>query len=230
VFLSGMRIVLMNEQENIFYPVLDVSISEVHFEKYSTSKASKGQTCTFISIFYYNATIGEWEPLMENFKLFILMDAFSNKSCLTINTDRIVNINLSDIVIQNLMDLQKTWNAIEESKKEINDDFFDQIESYQAKEVSKYSVDNVLLKTKEIRASEVEHQQNLEEGDEFASPISIINLTGISLTIHRIQDEEEKEAFEGGNIREPEKVYLPIRVEFEDDNHPIEHIDLSKLH
>lgn len=80
IFLSGMRIVLMNEQENIFYPVLDISISEVHFEKYSTIKASKGQTCTFISIFYYNATIGEWEPLMENFKLFVLMDAFSNKS------------------------------------------------------------------------------------------------------------------------------------------------------
>lgn len=113
---------------------------------------------------------------------------------------------------------------------QINDDLFDQIDSYQSKEVSKYSVDNVLLKTKEIRTSEVEQQQNLEDADEFASPISIINLTGISLTIHRIQDEENKKAFVGGNIREPEKVYLPIRVEFEDNFNPIEHIDLSKLH
>jgi hypothetical protein len=49
LFLSGLRIVLMNEQSNTYYPVMDINISEVHFEKFVTAKASGGQTATYLS-------------------------------------------------------------------------------------------------------------------------------------------------------------------------------------
>ena len=88
IFLSGLRIVLMNEQSNTFYPVLDINISEVHFEKQSTMKSSRGSTATFFSWFYYNALLGEWEPFIENFRLYMYLDTFRNKSLITISTDR----------------------------------------------------------------------------------------------------------------------------------------------
>ena len=49
LLLTGLSIILTNEKETTFYPIINLSISEVHFEKYTTLKASKGQTCTSVS-------------------------------------------------------------------------------------------------------------------------------------------------------------------------------------
>jgi len=160
------------------------------------------------------------------------MDSFSNKSCLTISTDRTVNINLTDIVLQNLIDVFKAWSSIKESQDEVKDSLFDQIDNYQTKDFNKFSVDNVMFRKKQAnRFTELEKTDNLAEStNDFDSPVSVVNLTGINFKVHKVEEEEEvKEVFIGGNIKEPEKVYQPIRVEFEDGYLPINRLELSKL-
>lgn len=44
--LTGLDMILTNEKENTYYPIVNFSVSEVHFEKYITTKASRAQTCT----------------------------------------------------------------------------------------------------------------------------------------------------------------------------------------
>ena len=111
---------------------------------------------------------------------------------MTISTDRTVNINLSDVVLQNLIDVFKAWNNMQDEKKEVSDDLFNQIEQYQNKEVSKYSVDDVLYQNRNKRGTELDKTaQNIEnDDDDLVAPVSITNLTGVSLKIHKIEDEK----------------------------------------
>ena len=232
LLLSGLRIVLMNEYGTTYYPVMDINISEVHFEKHVNTNSSNGQTATYLSCFYYNPHLGDWEPFIENFTLFISMDSFNNKSCMTVSTDRIVNINLSDIVLQNLIDTFKSWSVLKENEEnKEKDEFFAHIDKYQNQQFNKYSFDDIGM-VQNYRNSIARDAKNYEsDGDDLAAPISIINLTGILLTIQRIDYyEEESKVVVEENFREPEKVYQPIRVEFEEGLEPIENIDLSKLH
>lgn len=150
---------------------------------------------------------------------------------MTISTDRTLNINISDIVLQNLINVSKSWSSLQEQKHEVSDELFTQIDQYQRKEITKYSVDDALYKTRINRFNEVEKVQNVEDHeDDLAAPVSIINLTGVQLSIHKIEDEEDKNSFLGGNMREPEKVYQPIKVEFERGYNHIPHIEVAKLH
>lgn len=235
MFLTGLRIVIMNEIEATYYPVMDISISEVHFEKNMNLNKSEGKTCTSLSAFYYNAQIGEWEPFIENFRLFITMDTFSNKSCTTIKTDRAVNINLSDIVIQNISAIMKIWNNLKESKPEVNDDLFNNIDKYQNKEVDKYSVDDVMKRRnqwnmEQLDATDITKNKEDDLEEDLAAPVSIINLTGIPIFLKKLDEEFNRDSVYGSDFREPERVYLPIKVEFEGSLYPIPKIELSKLH
>mmetsp|Transcript_12940 Transcript_12940/g.14873 ORF Transcript_12940/g.14873 Transcript_12940/m.14873 type:complete len:279 (-) Transcript_12940:81-917(-) len=223
----------MNEQANTYYPLLDINISEVHFEKYIKSVSSKGQTSTYISCFYYNALIGEWEPFIENFKLFINIQAFDNKSAMRIGTDRSLNINLSDVIIQNLIDIFKVWNMLSENAEDKGSELFDHIDQYQKKEIPKFSVDTVLIRNSNYVFKPKRNAYVDEPADELASPISITNLTGIPHVSKQINENEEDEnefTLYYGGIKEPSKVYLPIRVEFIGNFTPIDRIELSKLH
>ena len=232
LLLSGLRIVLMNDDGNTYYPVMDINISEVHFEKHVNINSSGGQTATYLSCFCYNPQLGEWEPFIENFTLVISMDSFNNKSCMTVSTDKIVNINLSDIVLQNLIDTFKSWSNLKENEaNKENDEFFAHIDKYQKQQFNKYSFDDIGM-VQNYRNSIASDAKNYEsDGDDLAAPVSIINLTGIYLTIQRIDYyEEDNKLVVDDNFREPEKVYQPIRIEFGDELEPIKNIDLSKLH
>lgn len=158
------------------------------------------------------------------------MDSFATKSCVTISTDRTLNINLSDIALQNLIDTFKIWSSLKEEKLD-KDNFLADIEEYQKKEIAKYSVDNVNFERENRETLEANIKNFEADGDDLAAPVSVVNLTGVSLAIQRIEDnEDENTLIMGGNYREPTKVYQPIRVEFDDGYNPIESIDLSKLH
>ena len=232
IFLSGLRIVLMNEQSNTYYPVLDLNISEVHFEKQSTMKSSRGSTATFLSWFYYNAQLGEWEPLIENFRLYMYIDTFRNKSLITISTDRTLNINLSDVILQNLINTYKMWQKLNSEINETDDDLFKYIDRYQNKGTDKYSVDDVIYRRGVIEETKKTKEDNANNShDDLASPVSLINLTGVNFEIKNIdEDEEEKDILVYGSIKEPSKVYQSISVQFKEEFASIPKIDLSKLH
>lgn len=232
IFLTGLNIIATNEKETAYCPILNLNISEIHFERHTTVRVSNAQTATSISCFYYNAHIGEWETFIESFKFYVNMDSFENKSCVTLKTDRTVNINLSDIAIGNLVQSKKEWEKLQEKKSKADDDLFKQIEQYQASNIVKFSLDQ---NEKDARATHVGMMQKLEnkmqeEKDDQKAPVTIKNLTGYSMSYYKVMDQEEKESAFGVDIREPEKVYQPIRVEFEPLHYAIEKLDISKLH
>ena len=72
--------------------------------------------------------------------------------------------------------------------------------------------------------------ESICDRDELKAPVTINNLTGHSMTYSKIIDEEEKKSAFGINVKEPEKVYRPIRVEFEAHHYAIDWLDISKLH
>jgi hypothetical protein len=240
LFLSGLRVVLLNDQGNTYSPIMDINISEIHFERHLEAKRSKGQTSLHLSLFYYNAQLGEWEPFIESFRLFCFMDNMLNKSSIVISADKGININLSDIVLQNLIESFKQWKKIQKELKLESDDLFASIDNYQSKELSKMSLENYnsLRATNHFRKFDRETLKGIDE--DLAAPVSITNLTGKSLSVHRTIEEEESNKYRDTSQIEPNKVYQPIRVEFENEIHknenddilydPIEQIELSKLH
>ena len=143
------------------------------------------------------------------------LDTFRNKSLITISTDRTLNINLSDVILQNLINTYKMWQKLNTESKEVDDDIFKYIDKYQNKGIEKYSVDDVLLRKGIIEETKRNKEDINESQDELTSPVSLINLTGINFEIINInEDEKEKDILTYGDIKEPNKVYQPISVHF----------------
>ena len=71
---SGVQIVIINDYNNVFYPVLSVNIPNFKFKHLGENGKTVGETHIKSMISYFNTHAGEWEPLLEKNEFHILVD------------------------------------------------------------------------------------------------------------------------------------------------------------
>lgn len=75
----GFKILVINDSQQNFFPVLGISISELHFSSDQNDTQRAGQTQFSSAINFYNAEAGEWEPFIETFRVhFTIMEEYSS--------------------------------------------------------------------------------------------------------------------------------------------------------
>jgi hypothetical protein len=130
--IEGFQFFVINDDQKIFVPVLDFSISNIKLNMKQV-KDMDLKLCMALGVEYYNSTVSKWEPFIEKTG-FMLNLATTNRNGLNAthlyfkideveeNVEEIFNINLSVkalAVVMNSLNTLSAWNVkrAEEEKK-----------------------------------------------------------------------------------------------------------------
>jgi hypothetical protein len=76
-FISmGVQVVLINDNDNIFYPVMTVNLSNFDYKSVGEFGQFTGTSNLKTMISYYNPSASEWEPLIEKVKVELITNQF----------------------------------------------------------------------------------------------------------------------------------------------------------
>lgn len=97
----GLKIVVINDSMQNFFPVLGISISEFHYSSDQNETQKAGMTQFSSSVNYYHAEAGEWEPFVEQCRIHftIMEEQVTNKRMLQCECQTPININISEKLI-----------------------------------------------------------------------------------------------------------------------------------
>lgn len=99
VTLSGIHMMIINDQDNIFYPILQMNVEKVKLVLENEIFALHGETDIKIMISYYNNKIDVWEPLLERTNLSLSIEQDEYSSLLYACFKSAVNINITEELV-----------------------------------------------------------------------------------------------------------------------------------
>ena len=65
VTVEGLHLMILNDSEKVFYPIIQTHIETFQFLNDNRSQVIQGQTEIKVMISYYNNRIDVWEPFLE---------------------------------------------------------------------------------------------------------------------------------------------------------------------
>jgi len=68
----GLQILFINDYDDVFCPIIDIDIPEVEMKTVKPNEQGNNEMALDIprlKVFYYNPTIGDWEPFIESFQV-----------------------------------------------------------------------------------------------------------------------------------------------------------------
>jgi len=99
VTLSGMHMMIINDQDNIFYPILQMNVEKVKLVLENKIFALHGETDINIMISYYNNKIDVWEPLLERTNLSLSIEQDEHSTLIYTCFKSAVNLNITEELI-----------------------------------------------------------------------------------------------------------------------------------
>lgn len=93
--MEGVQVVIINESNNIFYPVLTVNMSPFEYKSIGEFGHFNGNCKLKAMISYYNASASEWEPLLEKTTVELMFDSFKGQVFNLISLKKNLNINIT---------------------------------------------------------------------------------------------------------------------------------------
>lgn len=116
----GLKLILINDRDNNFLPVLSSNFSHftVHWD------LNQKQQCIWTdlnsSINFFNVNVGVWEPFVEPFNVKVMVNeeiSAQNKN-LQCNINTPLNINFTEKLVENLHESQNSWRIVENNFKD----------------------------------------------------------------------------------------------------------------
>ena len=104
-----MQIVFINDFNNVFYPVLTVTLSEFLYKSIGEFGTFNGTCLVKAMLSYYNQTASEWEPFIEKAKVELMTNYVRGQVFNLISFKNDLNINLTTEFIQSMV---QTYNQL----------------------------------------------------------------------------------------------------------------------
>ena len=73
---KGVDVVLINDHNNIFYPVLSANLTNFEYKSVGEHKQYNGRCLVKAQVSYYNPAASEWEPLIEKTKVELISNHY----------------------------------------------------------------------------------------------------------------------------------------------------------
>eukprot|EP00347_Sterkiella_histriomuscorum_P000566 403375355 len=195
----GLKVLIINDYLQNFFPVLGMSISEFHYSSDQNETQKAGITQFSSAINYYNAEAGEWEPFIETFKIhFTIMEEFKNqKRMMQCELPQSLSLNITEKLVKNLSNTYKSWlsSSDEDTQQQQNTkktNEYDQFQSDRGGTVRKRISSTFKQYTFEDIDEEEEFDQTQKEED-VVTPYSICNQTNQNLLVKRLNNINDRE-------------------------------------
>lgn len=94
---------MINDSENIFYPVMTVNLSEFDYKSVGEFGQFTGTSLIKMMISYYNPGASEWEPLIEKVKVELMTNKFKGQEFNLIQFKSDFNVNISTQFMQTII-------------------------------------------------------------------------------------------------------------------------------
>ena len=114
VVSHGLKLIIINDIDNNFLPVLSTNFSNFKITMDKNAKQFCIWTDLTISVNFFNVTVGVWEPFIEQFTMNLMTstEVESNKQNLSVTVATPFNINLTEKLVQNLYESNKSWQIV----------------------------------------------------------------------------------------------------------------------
>ncbi len=86
---------IINDSQNLFYPVLTLSLQNFQYASAAEFGSKSGQCVVKAMISYYNASVSEWEPLIEKTRIEYIYNDNKGQLFNMISIKNSLNINLT---------------------------------------------------------------------------------------------------------------------------------------
>jgi hypothetical protein len=91
----GVQIVVINDSNNIFYPILTANLSNFEYKSIGEFGHFNGKCLFKAMISYYNSSASEWEPFIEKTKIELMTNFFNGQIFNLISFKNNLNINVT---------------------------------------------------------------------------------------------------------------------------------------
>lgn len=117
VVSHGLKLIVINDSDNNFLPVLSTNFSNFKVQWDHNAKQSCFWTDLNSSINFFNVSIGVWEPFVEQFgvKLMVNQEVFAQKQNIQLTFTTPLNVNFTEQLVQNLYESQMSWQQVSEN-------------------------------------------------------------------------------------------------------------------
>ena len=105
---------MINDRDSNFLPILSFNLSPCKLEWLYNSQHNSLETKLKISLNFFNVTIGRWEPFIERVQFYanLNQDRTFNKEHFQFKLDTPLKINMTEKLVENAFESNKSWNII----------------------------------------------------------------------------------------------------------------------
>ena len=112
VRVEGIHMLLINDQEQTFYPILQLNVEKFKVMVDNGTESLKGSTDIRMMMRYYNNQLDAWEPFLERTSLELGIEQNMFAQNLTACFKTPLNLNFSEELIENLFHAYQSFEKI----------------------------------------------------------------------------------------------------------------------
>ena len=212
----GLKLIVINDRDSNFLPIASFNSTPFKSEWAYNEKQNSIQTSLWLSINFFNAVIGRWEPFLEKFNFYanVNQDREFQKESIQLQVNSPLNVNLTEKLVENVYESHKSWAIVYEDyqtyekildKRQVESgglgdlDFFNIFGGDPNKaEGTKPAPQLSLLDRRLAEAIVLQKQKSAERlqgvnTDEMITPYVIVNKTDLGLIVKRLFKKEQSE-------------------------------------
>lgn len=117
---KGVQLVLINDHNNIFYPVLTVNLTNFEYKSVGEFGQHNGRCLVKALVSYYNPAASEWEPLIEKAKVELISNHYKGQIFHLISLKNDFNINVTTEFMQTVIQTQQQLQRAAQEKPQVD--------------------------------------------------------------------------------------------------------------
>ena len=105
---------MINDRDSNFLPIASFNSTPFRVEWAYNEKQNSIQASLWLSINFFNAIIGRWEPFMERFNFYanVNQDREFQKESMQLQINSPLNVNLTEKLVENVYESHKSWAIV----------------------------------------------------------------------------------------------------------------------
>ncbi|CAG9311707.1 VPS13_6 [Blepharisma stoltei] len=120
--IAGINIIIINDASGVYSPIIDFNALDFHIKMSENNTNWNLGTWIGLRSNFYNPLLDTWEPFVELFYISLeVVDCPENNPrqqvSITIDSEKPLDINISEIMVKHLTKVFETWNKSDPSKE-----------------------------------------------------------------------------------------------------------------
>ncbi|CDW82625.1 ph domain containing protein [Stylonychia lemnae] len=173
---SGIQIVVINDYNNTFYPVISANIYNFLYKMQEEYDKKVGDTQIKGMVSYYNSIAGEWEPLIEKVKIQYLSESQDQQTKILLQCRNDLNLNFTEQLMQTLI---STYKQLDDKEQEESSQMQNLIKD------NRTTFNNSVVSSSTMKKQgKINNESNKNEYK--VTPYTIVNYSAKSIVVKRV--------------------------------------------